>query len=79
MDILSIITIYFSVALGVLIINAVLAGYYGTQTSFSDVTQSAFWPVSLATLLGLLIKVGVEAYKEEQQKPKAQMPKKKGN
>lgn len=79
MDILSVITIYFSIALGVLIINAVLAGYYGNQTTLNDVVQSIFWPVSLATLLGLLVKVAVEAYKEELQKPKAQQPKKKGN
>jgi hypothetical protein len=76
MEILSIITFYFVVAFCVLIINAVLAGYQGMQPTLNDVMQSVFWPVSIATLLGLLIKVGVESYKEELQKPKTQQKKK---
>jgi ABC-type thiamin/hydroxymethylpyrimidine transport system permease subunit len=76
MEILSFVIFYFCVAFGVLIVNAILAGYYGTQTSFNDIIASLFWPVSVASLIGLLIKIGVEAYKEEQQKPKV-TPKKK--
>lgn len=77
MEILSMVTFYFIVAFCVLIVNAILAGYFGKQPTMDDVVQSLFWPISLATLLGLLVKVGVESYKEEQQKPKAQPPKKK--
>jgi hypothetical protein len=74
MEILAIINFYFSVALFVLVLNAVIGGYQGKQINIDDVIQSAFWPVSLAQLLGTLIRIGVESYKEEMAKPK---PKKK--
>lgn len=70
MEILAIINFYFSVALFVLVLNAVIGGYQGKQITIDDVIQSAFWPVSLAQLLGTLIRIGVESYKEEMAKPK---------
>ena len=75
MEILTIINVYFSIAFFVLVLNALLGGYQGKEVGIDDVIQSAFWPVSLAQLLGTLIRIGVESYKEELAKPRA--PKKK--
>ena len=71
MEILTIINVYFSVAFFVLVLNALIGGYQGKEIGIDDVIQSAFWPVSLAQLLGTLIRIGVESYKEELAKPKA--------
>ncbi len=76
MEFLAIINFYFSVALFVLVLNALIGGYQGKQVGVDDVIQSAFWPVSLAQLLGTLIRIGVESYKEELSKPKVPQKKK---
>ncbi len=76
MEFVAIINFYFSVALFVLVLNALIGGYQGKQVGVDDVIQSAFWPVSLAQLLGTLIRIGVESYKEELSKPKVPQKKK---
>jgi hypothetical protein len=77
MEILSMVTFYFIVAFCVLIVNAMIAGYHGGSAGIDDAVQSFFWPVSIASLLGLLLKIGVDAYKEQQEKPTATAKQKK--
>ncbi len=70
MELLTITSIYFSVAVFTLMLNAMIAGYNGTQINKDDVIQSIIWPISLATLFGLLARIGIESYREEVNKPK---------
>ena len=72
MEILALINFYFSVALFVLIVNAIIGGYQGKQIGVDDVIQSAFWPVSLSTLIGMVVRIGVESYKEAAKPNKVQ-------
>ena len=67
MEIINFIMFYAWVALGVLLINSFIAGFTGAEITRNDVSQSLTWPVSIAMLLGLTIRVGINAYKEAQQ------------
>ena len=75
MEIIEFVSFYAWVALGVLLINAIIAGFTGKEITKIDVAQSLTWPVSIAMLFGLCIRVGLEAYKEAQSKPKPQKKK----
>ena len=75
MEIINFIMFYAWVALGVLLINSFIAGFTGAEITRNDVSQSLTWPVSIAMLLGLTIRVGINAYKEAQQKPTPQKKK----
>lgn len=68
MEFLPLINFYFVVALVVMNINAFLAGYHGVRITMDDVIQSVVWPISIAALLGTLVRIGVESYKEESRK-----------
>lgn len=70
MEFIAIINFYFSVALFTLLVNALIAGYKGQTITLDDVIQSSIWPVSIASLIGMLVRVGVESYKEEAAKAK---------
>lgn len=69
MEFLPLLNFYFTVAFFVMIVNAVIAGYKGMSTTWDDVIQSALWPISLAALLGTLIRIGVQSYEEAAKKP----------
>jgi hypothetical protein len=68
MEFLPLINFYFTVAFFVLIVNAVLAGFNGARVTVDDIVQSSLWPISLASLLGTLVRIGYESYKQEAQK-----------
>jgi len=70
-DIIPYVVGYFSISLVFLIFNAVVAGYNGNTYSFQDTKDSILWPLSLAVLVGLLIRIAMENYKEKRStKPK---------
>lgn len=52
------------------LINAVLAGYNGITPNKDDFWQSVLWPISIAVLLGIIIRLIVEKMKERKKKPK---------
>ena len=71
MEFLALINFYFTVALFVLIANAVTAGFQGKEINVNDVIQSAFWPVSISQMIGTLARIAYDSYKDEIAKPKA--------
>jgi hypothetical protein len=57
MEYLPTLGIYFYTALFVWLVNAAVAGYNGVATNKDDFWQSVLWPISIATLIGMLIKL----------------------
>lgn len=70
MEFLALINFYFTVAFIVLVANAVTAGFQGKEININDVIQSAFWPVSVSQMIGTLIRIAYDSYKDEIAKPK---------
>jgi len=58
--------IYFGIFFAFLLINAVINGYNGTELIFKDVTDSFYWPVSGAVLLGAVIRLIVQHFQHFQ-------------
>lgn len=49
--------IYVYMAMFVWLVNAFVAGYNGTAPNREDFFQSVLWPISIATLVGIIIKI----------------------
>jgi hypothetical protein len=56
-DYSSYIGFYVYMAFFVWLINAFVAGYNGTNSNKDDFIQSILWPISIATLIGMVIKL----------------------
>lgn len=54
---------YVYIGFAVWLINSVTAGYNGTTPNKDDFFQSVLWPISIATLVGLVIRIAVEKIK----------------
>lgn len=55
---------YICIGIGILIVNALIAGYTGNAINRVDFTQSLIWPVYVAMLIGAVTRIYVEKYKE---------------
>lgn len=54
---------YVYIAVFVWMLNSVLAGYHGTMTNKEDFFQSVLWPISISALIGSLIRLIVDTYR----------------
>lgn len=57
MEFLPTVGVYVYIALFVWLVNAAVAGFNGVGTNKDDFWQSVLWPISIATLIGMLIKL----------------------
>lgn len=48
---------YFIISLSFWLINSVVAGFIGEKWSWRDGLDSILWPLSLATLVGLVLRI----------------------
>jgi hypothetical protein len=55
---------YVYAALFVWLLNSFVAGFNGVGTNKDDFIQSILWPISIATLLGMLVKIIIIKIKE---------------
>jgi NADH:ubiquinone oxidoreductase subunit 6 (subunit J) len=70
-------TIYLFVGAIFLLISAVVAGYNGIDMNKKDFTDSVIWPVSIAVLIGTIVRVVIEIAKIKNTERKSK-PTKKG-
>lgn len=56
---------YIIISLVFLLFNSIIAGYNGNSYSFQDTIDSILWPLSLSVLIGLVIRITIEKYKEK--------------
>ena len=47
------------------LILSMIAGYSGKTSNLTDAKDSLIWPISVAILIGLFIRIAVENYKKE--------------
>jgi hypothetical protein len=63
MEYTSVIFWYLVIALFFLVINSVIAGYNGKTYTAQDIKDSFLWVLSLSILLGLVIRIALDKYR----------------
>lgn len=58
------------------IVQALIAGYNGIEIGKQEFYASVLWPISTATLMGLIIRVATEKFKESNKQRKIRKEKK---